>query len=109
MHEINVAFTSYSEDQAVKSSSCYLSSLDDEADSQEQTTLLILDKLESPTLSHLHRKRKTKSNPPQSKKRSLGLSSLDPKSITSSQRVIEYPKEPFKVSRHKLFCYVEKS
>ena len=63
-----MAFTSYSEDQAVKSSSCYLSSLDDEADSQEQTTLLILDKLESPTLSHLHRKRKTKSNPPQSKK-----------------------------------------
>ena len=35
----------------------------DEPDSDERPVVLILDKLKSPTLSDLHRKRKTKSNP----------------------------------------------
>ena len=50
-------------------------------------------------------KRKTKSNRPRGKKRSSGSYSSDPTSVTPSQRVIEYPKKPFEVSNHKLFCY----
>ena len=96
---------SYSEDQPVESSSCYLSSSDDEADSQKLTTLSILDKLKRPTTSDLHRKRKTKSNPLRSNKRNSGSSYSDLKSVTHGHRVKEYPKEPFKVSNHKLFCY----
>ena len=49
------------------------------------------------------RKRKTKVNPPRNK--CASSSSSEPKSISPSQRVKEYPAEPFDVSSGKLFCY----
>ena len=39
------------------------------------------------------------------KRKSHSSSSSDPKSIQLAQRVKEHPKEPFKVSNNRLFCY----
>ena len=86
------------------------SELDEENESNDssedhlQSAVSILDKLKSPTASDLHRKRKMKSNPPHGLKRSTSSSS-EPKSVSPSQRVKEYPAEPFKVSNKRLFCY----
>uniref|UniRef100_A0A1X7UYG9 U1-type domain-containing protein n=1 Tax=Amphimedon queenslandica TaxID=400682 RepID=A0A1X7UYG9_AMPQE len=87
------------------------SELDEENDSPEdhlQSAVFILDKLKSPTPSDLHRKRKMKSYPPHGLKKSSTTSSSsasEPKSVSPSQRVKEYPAEPFKVSNKRLFCY----
>ena len=90
---------------ADESSGC-VSSTDEESDANEQVTVSILDRLKAPTPSDLHRKRKTKVNPPCGKKRSTSSSSSsDPKRVTPIERVRQYPKEPFKVSNNRLFCY----
>ena len=65
----------------------------------------VLDKLKSPPLSALSRKRKILSNPPPvGKKRSTGVRGKNDPGVPPSKRVSEYPQEPFSVSSGKLFC-----
>ena len=65
----------------------------------------LMECLHRPTASELSRKRKIDCNqPPKGKKRSRGLCSSDPKSITPQHRVKQHPKECFSVSNNKLFC-----
>lgn len=54
--------------------------------------------------STLARKRKVQSNPPKGAKRCRGQTMNDPKKIPPSDRVRQYPEEPFEVSAEKCFC-----
>ena len=85
----------------------------DESTSMEQTTseslqsdspsvLSLLDRLRSPTLADLARKRQLKQNPPpKGVKRGKGKEKGDPKNISANERVKTYPDEEFIVS-----CFV---
>lgn len=65
----------------------------------------ILDKLKAPKQSELNRKRKVHVNaPPKGKRRARGEGANEPKSISASQRVREFPNESLTVSHNKLFC-----
>ena len=71
------------------------------------TTVLpsILDKLRAPRHSELNRKRKVHVNqPPKGKRRARGKGANEPKSVSTRQRVSEFPKECLIVSHNKLFC-----
>ena len=64
----------------------------------------LLQRLKAPTPAEIARKRKTKSNPPPKGKRSCrGWSASDPKGISPSDRVKEFPNQDLKVARGKLF------
>ncbi len=65
----------------------------------------ILSKLKSPQLSDLARKRKVATNqPPKGAKKSKGRNVGDPKSVSPSERLKQFPEESFKISNNKLFC-----
>ena len=65
----------------------------------------ILSKLKSPQLSDLSRKRKVATNqPPKGAKKSKGRNIGDPKSVSPSERLKQFPEECFKVSNNNLFC-----
>ena len=71
----------------------------------QDASLSLLDKLRAPKASELSRKRKVQVNPSVGKRRHLpGGSHTDPKSVTPSQRVREFPTEHLTVSVGKLFC-----
>ena len=66
------------------------------------STESILSKLKSPDLA---RKRKLSTNPPpKGAKRSKGRNVGDPKSVSPSERLKQFPEENFKISDNKLFC-----
>ena len=76
-------------------------------DGKSSTQLTLLDRLKSPTLSDLARKRKLASNPafpPKGMKRGKGAASHEPLSVTPSQRMREFPGENLSVLSGKLFC-----
>ena len=76
-------------------------------DGKSSTQLTLLDRLKSPTLSDLARKRKLGSNPanpPKGMKRGKGAVSHEPQSVTPSQRMREFPGENLSVLSGKLFC-----
>ena len=65
----------------------------------------LLDKLRVPKLSDIALKRKMRTNPPPvGRRRSKHRCQSDPKSVTPSQRLREFSKEPFTTSHGKLFC-----
>ena len=70
----------------------------------------VFDALKAPTFSDLTWKRSVHCNlPPKGKHRARGEGSNEPKSITASQRVKEFPEECLEVSgagKSKLFCKV---
>lgn len=63
----------------------------------------LLSVLKAPKASDLARKHSVLRNLPQGKK-SRGNSTNDPTNIKFTQRIKEYPNEPFVVSNSKLFC-----
>ena len=74
---------------------------------KSSTQLTLLDRLKSPTLSDLARKRKLASNPanpPKGMKRGKGAVSYEPQSVTLSQRMREFLGENLSVLSGKLFC-----
>ena len=76
-------------------------------DGKSSTQLTLLDRLKSPTLSDLARKRKLASNPanpPKGMKRGKGAVSHEPQSVTHSQRMREFPGENLSVLSGKLFA-----
>jgi len=78
---------------------------DSAASSFVSNTESILSKLKSPQLSDLARKRSVCTNPPpKGAKRSKGRNVADPKSISPSQCLKQYPEDNFKISGNKLFC-----
>ena len=72
------------------------------------STRSVFDALKAPALSDLTRKRSVHCNPPpKGKRRARGEGSSEPKSITASQRVKEFPEECLEVTgagKSKLFC-----
>ena len=75
-------------------------------DGKSSTQLTLLDRLKSPTLSDLARKRKLASNPanpPKGMKRGKGAVSHEPQSVTPSQRMREFPGENLSVFCTALF------
>ena len=72
------------------------------------STRSVFDALKAPALSDLTRKRSVHCNPPpKGKRRARGEGSSEPKSITVSQRVKEFPEECLEVTgagKSKLFC-----
>ena len=69
------------------------------------STESIRSKLKSPQLSDLARKRKLSTNPPpKGAKRSKGRNVADPKSVSPSERLKQFPEENFKISDNKLFA-----
>ena len=73
--------------------------------STQSPALSLLDKLCPLKTSELSRKRKVQENPSKGKCRRLPRESQsDPKSVTPSQRVREFPTEQLTVSASKLFC-----
>ena len=78
-----------------------------EIENQTPGVRTILNSLKAPTASHLARKRKTHSNPPPTgmKRRTTTVKAdYEPKSITPSSRVREFPDENLTVSAGNLFC-----
>ena len=67
----------------------------DESDSGEPVAISILDRLKAPTQSDLHRKRKTKSNPPRGKKKRVDYTLPVPNKIAI-----------FSVLRHRMLLNV---
>ena len=80
-----------------------LSSSEEESQSQEKSILHVL---KAPQPSVLARKRTIRCNPPVGVKKSKGLTlKSDPKSISPSDRLKEFPDQSFKVNcSKKLFC-----
>lgn len=71
----------------------------------EEQVVSLLDHLKQPQPSALARKRKIAANPPpRGMKRSKGVTTNDPKTVCASDRVRNYPNEPFCVSNGKFFC-----
>ena len=65
----------------------------------------VLDKLRCPASSELSRKRKIPLNPPPTgAKRSMGKTVDEPKTITASARLKEFPNEHLRVNNKNLFC-----
>ena len=71
---------------------------------ENNSTPTILEKLKAPRLSDLMCKRKIDTIPPKGKRRARGEGANEPKNISASQRVSEFPKECLTVSKKKLFC-----
>ena len=71
---------------------------------KNSSTPSILDKLKAPKLSDLTRKRKIDTNLPKGKRTARGKEVNEPKNVSASQRVSEFPKECLTVSSKKLFC-----
>ena len=79
------------------------------SESERTSCSSLLDRLRSPTVSNMCRKRRIDANPPppSDKKRSSGQSlraGYVPKSISPSQRAREFPEEQLVDSGGKLFC-----
>ena len=84
-----------------------ISGYDTEHESSSSARPNLLSKLRCPRTSELTRKRKVVRNYPPGKRRSSTSSvrgASDPKSVTPSQRVTEFPNENLSVSNGKLFC-----
>ena len=75
-----------------------------EASETSSSTVSLLSILKAPTRSELSRKRLMARNPPRGKRKCRGKSIHDPTNIKPTQRIKEYPNEPFTVSKNKLFC-----
>ena len=71
---------------------------------KNSSTPSILDKLKAPKLSDLTHKRKIDTNPPKGKRTARGKAVNEPKNVSASQPVSEFPKECLTVSSKKLFC-----
>ncbi len=78
----------------------------EDGDISDVTTVpTLLDKLKSPKVSDLARKRKVRTNkPPIGRKRSKGAVASEPHTVSPSSRLSEYPDEPFRVTQGKHFC-----
>uniref|UniRef100_A0A1X7TX16 U1-type domain-containing protein n=1 Tax=Amphimedon queenslandica TaxID=400682 RepID=A0A1X7TX16_AMPQE len=82
-------------------------SASDSGSSSTSVANSLLDRLRPPNMSELGRKRKIHSNPPPpvGKKRSIqNFHKSDPKSVSPSQRVKDFPGEELLESAGKLFC-----
>ena len=78
-------------------------------DTNEVQVISLLDKLHRPTSSQLSRKRKIALNPPPiGAKKSKGITADDPKTITPSVRMKQYPNEHLTVTNKNLALLVEK-
>ena len=64
----------------------------------------LLDRLKSPAMSELARKRKMKGTPAKRKKISKGAVVAEPLSVAPSKRIKEFPDEKLSVVSGKLFC-----
>jgi len=81
------------------------SSVAAESTETSSSAVSLLNVLKAPKSSDLSRKRSVFRNPPpRGKRKCRGSSTNDPTRIKPSQRVKEYPNEPFVVSNNKLFC-----
>ena len=82
------------------------SSSDEMETSEEPEPIVVslLERLKSPPPSSLARKRVIHCNPPSGKKRSSGARRNDPKSVSPSKRVSEFPGEQLTISASRLFC-----
>ena len=79
--------------------------VDTSSSSSTATSTSLLDKLKAPRLSDLSRKRVTKRNPPCNLRRLRApRSRQNLKTVTPSDRVIEFKSEFFVVLNGKLFC-----
>lgn len=85
-----------------ESSSVASSSVTESTERSSSSSLLSI--LKAPKASDLARKRSVLRNLPRGKKKSRGNSTNDPTNIKPTQRIKEYPNEPFVVSNSKLFC-----
>ena len=74
------------------------------SDESEPQVVSLLSRLRAPTASDLSRKRRVSTNPPVGTKRSKGSSSSDPKSVSPTDWVKQYPDQQLTVSAGKLFC-----
>ena len=72
--------------------------------SRSDSVQTFLTKLRAPRRSDLTRKRKIHHNSPQVSRKRKPTCSTDPRSVTPSQRVREFPNEALTVSAGKLFC-----
>ena len=76
----------------------------DQGSSSSSVESSLLSHLRHPTSSELARKRNVSSNkPPTGQKKGKGKTLADPKSVTPSQCVLEYPDESLTVSCNSLF------
>ena len=75
-------------------------------DSSESTIQSYIQVLKAPQTSVLSRKSKTKSNPPCGKRKARGEGSFEPKTISTQDRVKQYPEECLTTYNkgQKLFC-----
>ena len=69
----------------------------------DSTVSSLLDRLKSPTVSDLSRKRKVQTNPPRGTKRGKGAVAAEP-SVSPSDRIREFPDEQLSTVLSKLFC-----
>ena len=80
----------------------------DRPDTQNDEILTVFKSLKAPKLSDLTRKRKVDSNPPpKGKRRARGEGANEPKTVTASQRIKEFPGECLTTAGKggaKLFC-----
>ena len=72
---------------------------------KEKEVVSLLDRLKNPTPADIARPRKIRKNqPPRGKRTCRGTLGSDPKGVSPSQRVREFPTEPSTVSHGQLFC-----
>ena len=100
---------SSSNEQTTETSTIVNSDTSSDSDTEEgplETPVAsMLDKLRSPPMSSMSRKRSVHCNqPPIGKKRSSGTRRSDPKSVPPSKRVSEFTGEQLTVSAGRLFC-----
>ena len=74
------------------------------AEGAPNAVVSLLSRLKSSRLSDFARKRKVVTNPPTGKRPCRGSTAAEPKTITTYQRVKEFPDEPLHASYRKLFC-----
>lgn len=73
----------------------------------DRSVVSLMDRLRTPMPADIARSRKVmKNDPPKGKRRCKGRHASDPKGVTPSQRVREFPKESLSVSKGCLFCSV---
>ena len=77
---------------------------DTDESTRETSVVSLLDRLKSPKLSELSRKRKVLTNPPVGKKRSSGRRCFNDPKVQPSQRIKEFPEEELTASAGRLFC-----
>ena len=81
-----------------------VTSVTDSFGRSSSSAVSLLSVLKAPKASDLSRKHSVLRNPPRGKKKCRGNSTNDPTNIKPTQRIREYPNEPFTVSNSKLFC-----